>query len=83
VQVNEYTVVAASVPVLSLPLGAFAPLQPPDAMHDVAFVELHVSDEAPPLATTEGVATIVAMGITLTSAVATPLVPPAPVHASE
>ena len=38
-------------PVLWLPLVASAPLQPPDAVHDVALVELQVSVEAPPLLT--------------------------------
>lgn len=36
---------------LSVPLVVLEPLQPPEAMHDVAFVELHVSVEAPPLLT--------------------------------
>ena len=45
------TCVAVSAPVLCVPLVALAPLQPPEAVHDVALVELHVSVEAPPLAT--------------------------------
>ena len=51
-------------------------------MHEVALVELHVSVELPPVATTEGVATIVAIGMTLTT-VDTPLVPPVPVQVKE
>ena len=45
-----------SAPVLCVPLVAFAPLQPPEAVHAVAFAELHVSVEAAPLATDIGVA---------------------------
>jgi hypothetical protein len=51
VQVSEYDVVAVRAPVLWLPLVASAPLQPPEAVHDVASVELQVSVEAPPLLT--------------------------------
>lgn len=51
VQVNVYDVVAVRAPVLWLPLVATSPLQPPDAVHDVASVELQVSVEAPPLLT--------------------------------
>jgi hypothetical protein len=53
------------------------------AVQDVALVELHVSVEAPPLATTVGYAVNVAMGTTLTVAVTVPLVPPAPLQVSE
>ena len=42
--------------VLRVPLVAFVPLQPPDAVHEVAFVELHVSVEAAPLAMDVGFA---------------------------
>jgi hypothetical protein len=71
--------------VLCVPLVAFAPLQPPDAVHDVAFAELHVSVEAPPLATDVGfaVSVTVAVGTTATVAVAMLLVPPAPVQFNE
>jgi hypothetical protein len=82
-QLNEYAVVVVSAPVLCVPLAAFAPLQPPEAVHAVALVELHVSVEAPPLATTVGFAAIVAVGTMLTSTVDTGLVPPAPVHVIE
>jgi hypothetical protein len=82
-QVKEYDVVAERAPVPWLPLVPSAPLQPPEAVHDVALIELHVSVETPPEATTEGFATIVAVGITLTSTVAAPLVPPVPVHVKE
>ena len=85
VQLNEYAVLAVRAPVLSLPLVAFAPLQPPVAVHPVAFVELHVSVEVPPIVTTEGLATNVAVGlpVTVTVAVTTLLVPPTPVQANE
>ena len=82
-QVNEYAVVAAIAPVLWLPLGVLVPLQPPEAVQDVALVELHVSVEAPPLMMTDGFAMTVARGTTLTVTVDTPLAPPAPVHINE
>jgi hypothetical protein len=62
VQVSEYDVVAVRAPVLWLPLVASAPLQPPDAMHDVASVELQVSVEPPPLLTEVCAALRVAVG---------------------
>jgi hypothetical protein len=37
-----------SAPVLRLPLGSNVPLQLPDAVHDVALAEDHVSVVAPP-----------------------------------
>jgi hypothetical protein len=52
-------------------------------VHEVALIELHVSVEAPPATTTVGFATIVAVGITLTSTLAAPLVPLVPVHVME
>jgi hypothetical protein len=51
VQVNEYDVVAVRAPVLWLPLVATTPLQPPEAVHDVAADELQFSVEAVPLLT--------------------------------
>ena len=42
--------VAVSAPVETLPLVALVPLQPPDAVHEVALVVLQVSVEVPPLA---------------------------------
>jgi hypothetical protein len=62
-----------------------APLQPPEAVHDVALVELHASVEAPPLATDVGFAVSVTVGacITVTMAVAKLLVPSAPVQVTE
>ena len=76
---------AASAPVLWLPLVALVPVQPPVAVQDVALVELHVSMEAPPLATAVGfaISVTVAVGTTVTVAVAMLLVPPAPVQFNE
>jgi hypothetical protein len=84
-QVNEYDVVAASSPVPWLPLVALLPFQPPEAVQEVALVELHVSVEAPPLATEVGFAVNVTVGAgtTLTLAEATLLVPPAPAQFNE
>jgi hypothetical protein len=48
--------------VLWLPLAASVPLQPPDAVHDVASIELHVNVEEPPLATVVGAALRDAVG---------------------
>ncbi len=73
-------------PVLCVPLVALAPLQPapaPEAVHEVALVELHVSVEVPPLAITEGLVTIVAVGTILTMTVDATLVPPVPVQVKE
>jgi hypothetical protein len=47
-QVSTYDVVAVSE-MLCVPLVALDPLQPPDAMHEVALAELQVNVEAPPL----------------------------------
>ena len=61
---------------------AFAPLQPPVALQEVALVELQVSVEAAPLTTAVGLAVSVAVGLgtMVTVAVAGVLVPPVPVH---
>jgi hypothetical protein len=85
VQVNEKDVVDVRAPVLCVPLIALAPLHPPEAVHEVAFVELHVSVEALPLAREVGFAASVTVGVpgTVTVAVATLLVPPTPLQVSE
>ena len=74
-----------SAPAPRLPLVASAPLHPPEAVHDVAFVEFHVSVEGPPLATEVGFADSVTVGAgtTVTVAVAALLVPPAPLQVNE
>ena len=70
-----------------MPLLASAPLQPPEAVHAVALVELQLSVEVPPAATMVGFAVKAAVGMTaaatVTVAVATLLVPPAPLQVSE
>jgi hypothetical protein len=75
----------ARAPVLCVPLGSLVPLQPPEAAHDVASVELHVSREAPPLATMVGLAVSVTVGVpdTVIVAEATLLVPPSPAQVKE
>ena len=55
-QTSEYAVAAVNGPVLWLPLAASVPLQPPDAVHESALVDVHVKVEAPPEATAVGVA---------------------------
>src|ERR1700722_18883789 len=85
-QLKEYEVVAVREPVLCMPLVALLPLQPapaPEAVQDVALVELQVSMEVPPLAMTEGLATNVAVGMILTRTVDAALVPPVPVQVKE
>ncbi len=62
-------VVAVRAPVLAVPLAAFVPLQPPEAVHEVAFVELHVKVAAPPLATLVGLADSAAVGRALAATV--------------
>jgi hypothetical protein len=71
--------------VLWVPLVALAPLQPPEAVQEVALVELQVSVAALPLVTEAGFAAsvTVAAGMTVTVAVAILLLPPAPVHVKE
>jgi hypothetical protein len=87
VQLSEYDVFVVSVPVLRLPLVGSAPLQPPEAVHAVALVELQVSVEVPPLATVVGFASNVTVGtgaaVTATMTVAAELTPPVPVQLSE
>ncbi len=70
---------------LWLPLVGLVPLQPPDAVHEVALVELHVSAETPPCAMELGFAASVTVGVpgTVTVIVATLPTPPAPVQISE
>src|ERR1700733_2881865 len=47
-QANAYFAVSVKIPVERLPLVATLPLQLPEAVHEVAFVELQVSVEALP-----------------------------------
>lgn len=80
--------VALSAPVDALPLVALLPLQPPDAVHAVAWVVDHVSVAVAPAARLVGFAPRVTVGedapavtVTVTLAVAG-VVPVAPEHVS-
>ena len=68
-----------------MPLVGSAPLQPPEAAHEVALLELHVKVAAPPEATLVGFAVNVAVGTELTATVvaATARVPADPIQVSE
>jgi len=74
--------------VLCEPEVALLPLHPPDAVHDVAFDELHVSVLLPPLLTDVGDADSDTVGAGVEPASATATVtfverePPAPVQVS-
>ena len=82
-----YVVVAVSDPVEVLPLVACAPLQPPDAVHEVASIALQFRVAALPVVTLCGFALSVTTGagvvpvVTVTDVVAL-LMPPAPAHDS-
>ncbi len=67
-----------------MPLSATAPLQPPEAAHAVALVELQVKLEIAPLVTVVGAADSVSVGAGLvtTTAADCEAEPPAPVHVS-
>jgi hypothetical protein len=77
-------VVAVSAPVEALPLVDLAPLQPPEAVQEVALVELQTSMLAVPVPIVIGLAlsaTVGFGGVTVTVAVAA-LDPPVPLHVS-
>ncbi len=61
-QLSEYNVGTVSAPVLMLPFAAWAPLQPPAAVHEVASLEPQVNVEALPLAIETGMAARDAVG---------------------
>jgi hypothetical protein len=75
--------VALSGPVETLPFSSSLPLQPPDAVHEVASLELHVSVAASPVSTLVGATDSTTVGAgggsTATLTVAVPS-PPAPWH---
>ena len=88
VQLSAKAVVALNAPVEAEPAMARAPLQPPDAVQVVAFVEDQVNVDAAPLATLVGLALIETVGaggggtaaiVTVVDALA---LPPAPVQVS-
>jgi hypothetical protein len=62
VQVNVYIVVAVRVDVACEPLIAWLPLQPPEAVQEVAFVDDQDKVELKPLATVLGLALRVTVG---------------------
>lgn len=84
-QVKEYEVGTVTAPVLWAPPIDFVPLQPPDAVQAVALAEVHVSVEAPPLATARGATVKVTLGraLTVTVTAAAALLPPVPVQVIE
>jgi len=70
-QVSSNSVVRARAPVDHVPLVATAPLQPPEAVHEVAFSESHRKRDVPPVDTVVGNAARVTPGaaeVTTTSA---------------
>jgi hypothetical protein len=82
VQVSVKVEVAVSAAVLCVPLIASAPLQPPDAVHEVALLDDQVNDEVAPLFTVLGFAEILTAGaawVTVTVADCVAL-PPAPLQ---
>jgi hypothetical protein len=83
VQVSVKRVVLLSAPVVLEPLTATLPLQPPDAVHEEAPLEFHVSVDAWPLATMLGLAlrlTVGAAPLTAVTVVDALAVPPSPLH---
>jgi hypothetical protein len=63
VQVTVYLVVAVSAAVLNEPLVASLPLQPPDAVQELALVDVQVRVALPPLLTVLGLALRVTVGV--------------------
>jgi hypothetical protein len=82
VQVSSNSLVLASAPVDQVPLIATAPLQPPEAVHAVAFAEVQVNVDIPPLATVVGEAASVTVGAgeTTTTSADCEAWPPGPVQ---
>jgi len=79
-QIIEYVVLVASAGMVCTPFNALVPLQPPDASHVVAFVDVQVSTMALPAVTVCALALSVVVGTTLTTRLAVVPVPPAPVQ---
>jgi hypothetical protein len=77
--VNEESAVSAAV--TSEPLVAFAPLQPPEAVQEVAFDEVQVSVVVAPEATLVGLAVSVTLGGGVAGGLGPPPPPPPP-HAA-
>jgi hypothetical protein len=83
-QVRSYSVELLRRPVDHVPLVATFPLQPPPAVHCVAFVDFHVSDASEPAPIVDGVATSVKVGVTAVTTISTDCdaAPPPPVQVS-
>jgi hypothetical protein len=80
---SVYVVVADSAGVACVPFVALAPVQPPEAMQLVAFVELQVSIAVPPFAMLVGLALNVTVGVEPADTVTLWLaLPPVPLHVS-
>jgi hypothetical protein len=87
-QVSVNVVLADNVPVDCVPEVALPPVQPPEAVHEVAFVEDQVSIELAPAVTEVGLALSVAVGagvedVTSIVTAAYAVVPLAAVHVRE
>jgi hypothetical protein len=85
VQDKEYEVGPTIGPLLWLPLAASAPLHPPDAVQDVALLEVQVSVDDAPAATADGDAVRVTLGAArmLTVTATGALTPLGPAHVRE
>jgi hypothetical protein len=84
-QVSVYVDATVSAPVEALPLVALVPLQASDAVHELAFMLLHVSVEALPDDTDVGFAVRITLGFGITDTVtvaAAGVVPAAPEQVS-
>jgi len=84
VHVNEYVALADTAPVDCEPLSPLVPLQPPDAVQEVALVLDQVSEEEAPDFTAFGVAVSVTVGAALATVTVADCVaePPSPVQVS-
>jgi hypothetical protein len=77
-------VVLVSAPVDQVPLVATAPLQPPEAVHAVAFSDFQLRLDEPPLATVVGKAVNATVGVGEVTAISADVEaePPGPVQVS-
>lgn len=83
-QVSVYLVVAITAEVLAEPLVASEPLQPPEAIQEVALVDDHVSTDVAPLLTVLGLAdrATVGAGVVTETVTDCDMLPPLPEHVS-
>jgi hypothetical protein len=63
VHASVYVLAEVSGPTVLLPETVFVPVHAPDAVHDVAFVLVHVSVELPPEATVVGLPVKLSVGV--------------------